>query len=47
MYRKDIISVDEESANEQRAKKIWKTINLIEENNKLNCTQFSKDSRVF
>ncbi len=35
-------------SNEQKeAKELKETINLIGENNKLNCTQFSKDSRVF
>ena len=41
------LSTDEKSAVEQRAKKIEQTINLSTISNKLNCTQFSKDSRVF
>ncbi len=42
---KDILSIDEESANEQQ--KFKQTINFIGQNNKLNCTQFSEDYRVF
>ena len=45
---KDIKSIDEESANEQRAKRHCdKLSTLLDRKNKINCTQFSKDSRVF
>ena len=41
------MSIERESINEQRAKKIGQSNNLIGYNNKSNCIQFSKDSRVF